>query len=432
MTTTSCGTRFSKLLDRFVGRARDQMRAFSADSGGNVAMIFAVAIIPIFGLVGAAIDYGRANAVKASMQAALDATALMLAQEAGQLSAGQLAARTTELFLTQFRRPEARNVRVQPRYEKGNGAFSLTLSGSATVEAAFVRVIGVSQLNVSTASQVVWGTKQLELALVLDNTGSMAESGKIDALKRASHDMLKSLRAASAASNNVKVSIVPFDTHVNIGPTSRPWIDWSMLEDDQTNVRVASLSGGARSVRDNWTGCVIDRSQPYDARNTSPTADPATFYPAVNCNLATIQPLTADWRTLDNKVDAMKASGNTDLTIGLAWGWTMLTPDAPLSAAVETKPNLEKVIVFLTDGKNTENRWSHNSDDIDRRTQQVCRNIKAANIKMYTIRVIEGNAALLRDCATKPEMYFEVRRSSEISDAFAAITRDLSNFRIAR
>jgi Flp pilus assembly protein TadG len=408
------------------------MRAFSADAGGNVAMIFAVAIIPIFGIIGAAVDYGRANAVKASMQAALDATALMLAQEAGQLSAGQLATRTTELFLTQFRRPDARNVVVQPRYEKADGAFSLTLSGSATVEAAFVRVIGVSQLNVSTASQVVWGTKQLEIALVLDNTGSMADSGKIDALKRASHDMLKSLRTASAASNNVRVSIVPFDTHVNIGPTSRPWIDWSTFDDDQPNVRVASLSGGAASARDHWTGCVIDRSQPYDTRNTIPTSDPATFYPAVNCALATIQPLTTDWRTLDDKVDAMKASGNTDLTIGLAWGWSMLTPNAPLSTAVEAKPNLDKVIVFLTDGKNTENRWSQNADDIDRRTRQVCQNIKDANIKVYTIRVIEGNASMLRNCATKPEMYFEVRRSSEISDAFAAITRDLSNFRIAR
>lgn len=42
---------------------------------GNVAITFALATIPMIGFVGAAVDYSRANAVKASMQAALDSGA---------------------------------------------------------------------------------------------------------------------------------------------------------------------------------------------------------------------------------------------------------------------------------------------------------------------------------------------------------------------
>ena len=45
---------------------------------------------------------------------------------------------------------------------------------------------------------------------------------------------------------------------------------------------------------------------------------------------------------------------------------------------------------------------------IDARTQKACDNIKAANIKLYTVRVIDGNASLLKGCATKPTMYYDV------------------------
>ena len=40
---------------------------------------------------------------------------------------------------------------------------------------------------------------------------------------------------------------------------------------------------------------------------------------------------------------------------------------------------------------------------IDARTAAVCDNIKAAKIKLFTVRVIEGNAALLQGCATASE-----------------------------
>ena len=61
---------------------RNALRAFRAARGGNVAITFAFATLPIIAGVGAAVDYSNANAVKAAMQAALDSTALMLSKEA--------------------------------------------------------------------------------------------------------------------------------------------------------------------------------------------------------------------------------------------------------------------------------------------------------------------------------------------------------------
>ena len=62
----------------------------------------------------------------------------------------------------------------------------------------------------------------------------------------------------------------------------------------------------------------------------------------------------------------------------------------------------------------------------------VVANAKAANIKVYTVRVIDGNADLLRGCATKPEMFYDVDEASGLNAVFASIAQNLANLRIAR
>ena len=96
------------------------------------------------------------------------------------------------------------------------------------------------------------------------------------------------------------------------------------------------------------------------------------------------------------------------------------------------KPDLDKVIILLPDGDNTQNRFSTTQSQIDARTTAACDNVRVANIKLYTIRVIDGNASLLKSCATKTSMYFEVSQASQLSPVFAAIAQDLANLRIAK
>ena len=59
-------------------RVRTAARRFVRADQGNIAVLFAIAAVPILSFVGAAIDYTRANSARSSMQAALDSTALML------------------------------------------------------------------------------------------------------------------------------------------------------------------------------------------------------------------------------------------------------------------------------------------------------------------------------------------------------------------
>jgi hypothetical protein len=182
----------------------------------------------------------------------------------------------------------------------------------------------------------------------------------------------------------------------------------------------------------------MDRDQSYDVLDTTPTdVVKATLFPTIQANNCpvSILPLTsvkAHQGTLISKIESMNPTGTTNVTIGLAWGWHVLTPNAPFSEGTAPNPDTDKVIVLLTDGDNTENRWTTNSNDIDARTRLVCTNVKAAGIKLYTIRVIDGNATLLQQCATRSDMYFNVQNASQLNAVFTQIANSLSNLRIAK
>ena len=294
---------------------------------------------------------------------------------------------------------------------------------------------------------MVWGIKKLNLALALDNTGSMASSGKMTALKEAAHNLLTTLKNAEKTPGDIKVSIVPFAVDVNVGTSNveAPWIDWTDWEAANGTCSKSTAITRKAAVRRNgkiwtpaahstWNGCVNDRDQNNDVMNTATVPGaPATMYRAHQASAcpAAMMPLSNDWSALNSKVDAMTPTGNTNVTIGMQVAWQTLSPVAPFNAPAPA-PDLDKVIMLLTDGDNTQNRWSSSQSAIDARTEKVCANAKADNIKVYTVRVIAGNATLLKNCATKPEMYYQVTQASQLNSVFASIAQNLANLRIAK
>ena len=403
---------------------------FRRDSRANVAPIFAIAIIPIIGLTGTAVDYSNANAARTSLQAALDATALTLSKEAQGLTQTQLNEKATQYFNASFSNSEAKNITVTPLLTTPqSGSFTLNITASASVDLRFMSVFGQNSLPISSSSEVKWGIKKLELALVLDNTGSMASSGKMTALKTASHNLLTTLKNAAKKLGDVKVSIIPFDVTVKLGTAYKDefWIDF-----DQNDISKSS-----------WEGCVQDRDKTNGINNntkdTTPVAgDDHTWFPAVQCgSLVRLMPLTdvfdsTGFTALNDKIDAMTPAGNTNTTIGLVWGWHSLTSNLPLTQGAAVAPDLDKVIIMLTDGANTEDRWTTTGSQIDARMEMACANVKAANIKIYTVRVINGNASLLQACATSPNMFYDVQQASQLNGVFTSIAQNLASLRISK
>ena len=414
---------------------------------GNVAPLFAIAIIPILGAVSAAVDYSRANLARSNMQAALDSTALMLSKEAQNLTPAEIETKAKNYFNAIFTNAQAENVGIAASLQSPQpGTYVLNIKGSADIATRFTKIIGQSQISISATTEAVWGIKKLNLALALDNTGSMASSGKIDALKVAAHNLLNTLQSAAKSPGDIKVSIVPFATDVNVGTgnVNADWIDWSEWEaangtcsNSYYKKKSTCASNGhvwTPADKSAWNGCVYDRDQNNDVTNAATVpGTPATMFrahQATSCGTS-LMPLSEDWAALHAKVDAMAPAGNTNVTIGLALGWQTLTPAAPYNAPAKA-PELDKVIVVLTDGDNTQNRWTTSGSAIDARTQKVCENAKADNIKLYTVRVINGDAALLQGCASKTNMYYDVQQADQLNAAFDSIAQNLANLRLTK
>jgi len=426
-----------------------------ASERGNVVVTFALATIPMIGFVGAAVDYSRANSAKAAMQSAVDSTALMLSKEATSLTSAQMSTKAMQIFTALLHRPEVTGISVTPTFTNETvGSFRLNLSASGTVPTSFTKVIGQNSLNITVTSQVVWGMKKLELALALDNTGSMAWSNKMTELKKAAKSLITTLKAAAPNDDSIRIAIVPFAQEVNVGTgnVNATWLNWEEWDDENgTDVStVTCTSGKGRKRRcttsttwvslphSTWNGCVMDRDQDYDVLDTTPTTSiKATLFPTIQADSCptSLLPLTsvkAHHGTLVSKIETMIPTGKTNVTIGLAWAWHALTPNSPLTEGTAPNSDTDKVIILLTDGENTENRWSTSATEIDARTKKVCDNVKAAGIKLYTVRVVEGNTSLLQQCATRPDMFFNVSNATQLNGVFSAIAQNLANLRIAK
>ena len=204
------------------------VQGFSSADGGNLAMMFALAVVPIMGLVGAAVDYSRANSDKAAMQAAVDATALMLSKNVSTLTTAQISQEATNYFNALFTRSEVTNVVLTPTYTNNNGS-QVVITATGTLATKFMKIMGYQNLNINVASTVKWGNQRLRVALVLDNTGSMADNNKIGALQTATNNLLTQLKNAVVNNGDVYVSIIPFVKDVNVDPVNYNalWIDWT-------------------------------------------------------------------------------------------------------------------------------------------------------------------------------------------------------------
>ncbi|MGE0565470.1 MAG: pilus assembly protein TadG-related protein [Pseudolabrys sp.] len=439
---------------------------FAAARSGNVAVHFAIAIIPIVGGVGAAVDYSRANSVKAAMQAALDSTALMLYRDAASLTPLQLQTKAQNYFLAMFDRPDTNNVALTATYASAGGS-SVVVNATADVPTAMMGIAGINHLTIKGTATSAWGSQRLRVALVLDNTGSMSSNGKMDALKSATKGLLTQLKNAANVNGDVYVSIIPFSKDVNVGSgnVNATWIDWTSWEAvngtcsaDTWYVKYKSSgscqnAGGTWTVNShsNWNGCVTDRgpsgSSPgtstWDQRVDAPNGTANSMWPAEQFNSCPVamMGLSYDWTSMNSLVDQMQPAGNTNQPIGLVWGWQSLVGGGPLSApAKDNNYTYKEIIILLSDGLNTQNRWSSSQSSVDARMYNssgagTCANIKAAGAIVYAVQVnTDGDplSTIMQNCASDTSKFFMLTSANQIVTTFGQIGTNLTQLRVAK
>jgi Flp pilus assembly protein TadG len=446
----------------FVQKLIERLRRFSAAQGGNVVITFALTTVPIVGFVGAAVDYSRANSAKAAMQAAIDATALMLSKDVASLTTSQIAQKTTAYFNALFNRTEVTNVVLTPVYTTSGGS-QVVITGAGTVPTTFTKVLGLQNLNISVSSTVKWGSSRLRVALVLDTTGSMADDGKIGALKTATKNLLSQLQGAAAQNGDVYVSIIPFSKDVNVDPVNynATWIDWTEWDlvngdcsKDSRRKEYASKSacnsaGGSwtKENHNTWNGCVVDRgnsnapsSANYDENVSAPVVGTtASMFAAEQYDYCSdpAMPLSYNWSAMTTLINNLTPNGNTNQGIGLAHGWMSLIGGGPYPTPPAKDPNYtyQQIIILLTDGLNTQNRWYTSQSSIDTRQATTCANVKAAGITLYTVQVNTGGDAtstMLKNCASDSTKFFLLTTAHDIVATFNQIGTQLSKLRVAK
>jgi Flp pilus assembly protein TadG len=211
-----------------------------------------------------------------------------------------------------------------------------------------------------------------------------------------------------------------------------------------------------KNAHSTWNGCVVDRgtstgpsANNYDTNVVTPTTTTtATLLPAEQYSSCPqpIMPLTYDWTSLKTLVNNMVAAGNTNQAIGLDLGWMSLVGGGPFPTPPAMDPNYQykQVIILLTDGLNTQDRWYLTASQIDARQQMTCDNINAAGITLYTVQVntdAEPTSTLLQNCAGKgdspkkypdPDKFFLLTSSTQIVTTFNQIATNLANLYLAK
>jgi Flp pilus assembly protein TadG len=205
-----------------------------------------------------------------------------------------------------------------------------------------------------------------------------------------------------------------------------------VIKDNDTITANSDLLGVTSGA---WTGCVIDRNQSYDVTSDAPVAtNTDTLYPAAKCatnSLLPIMDLTTDIASARTYAAKMTPAGNTNVTIGIQWGMEVLSPSAPFtSAAPFTDKTINKYMIILTDGMNTQNRWSTSNSAITARMSLACENAKKLGITVFTVRLEAGDSTALQNCASNSNYYYNLSSSNEISGTLGSIMKSIKKIRL--
>ena len=141
--------------------------------------MLALAALPLFGFVGASVDYGRAASARAAMQAALDAAALLMVKAAQNVDAAQLQSNASNYFNANFHNTEVANLQTTAQTASTSGGYLADLTATGSIKTLFMGVMGFSSLNLAVRAKAASNSDGLGCVLTLDphTSGAMTSQG---------------------------------------------------------------------------------------------------------------------------------------------------------------------------------------------------------------------------------------------------------------
>ncbi|MBI2718295.1 MAG: hypothetical protein HY245_01990 [Rhizobiales bacterium] len=407
------------------------MRLLARRADGNVSTVFAIAAVPLILAAGSAIDYVRGSRAQTDLQVAVDGAALAIATSSVTNNAERMQIGYS-YFANNFIDSALKDAKPTIKID----GDVVTVSANFDYPTSFMALAGIDTMKISGYSQVDGGNdRSAEVVMVLDYSKSMTKNNKYTRMRDAASRMIDSLAAAKKKAS-LKVGLVPFSAMV------------------RTSMAAEYVSQPSATAT--WTGCTQDRQYPWnvgvktpdgsaegkwgylDSNNENASPRDCDAYAAANLDMV---PLTDDMASVKDKLAAMQPVGNTNIPLGVEFGWNLLDPDAPFTeGAAYADDTNKKFLVLLTDGVQTSRQWgttgirsvTNGNDNL----VTLCGNLAKKGITMYAIAYDVTDAKvtdLLKKCAGNN--YFEASTSgNEIDTVFKAITQRIkrNTLRLAR
>jgi Flp pilus assembly protein TadG len=388
-------------------RWREAARRLLADKSGGTTLLVALSTPVLVGALGVGVDTGAWYVEKQRVRQIADSAALGAARA---LATGLDQATATAYA----QRDAARN-----GYVAGANGQNLTVTSPPTsgayagkqgaVEVVATRnlpslfsrfVLGASARTVSSravAFAPAVMTKNLEVALVLDVSSSMAsgteQSGvtKMEAQQDAAKQLISIVVQSGQTPFSSRVALAPFSSSVNVG---------SAYFTTATN----------KSISGSWTG-VVERTGTYKFTDDVPNAtyryfgdfktkragamgDYSWYVQSMSSQTPgaanVIRPLSSSKTDLETALNGLTSNGTTAAHLGLAWAWYMTSPKWNAIFSGTNAPNTYdasktyKAIVVLSDF-DFNSYYESGNGTANYQFEQLCTQIKASGVKIFTV-----------------------------------------------
>ncbi len=193
------------------------LQRFAKDESGVFAVLFGLMAIVLIALGGATVDYVSLEQTRQRAQVALDAAALALQPEIYEEGITEEVIRQRAEAIVLERIGDIGVIAAEvDRIEIDTEAGRLTLGGDFVLPTRFVRLVGVDRLGASFTAEAVRGSVDVEVAVALDVTGSMAGS-RIEDLQDALDDLIDAIVQDEQEPNYTKMALIPYAQAVNVG-----------------------------------------------------------------------------------------------------------------------------------------------------------------------------------------------------------------------
>lgn len=410
-----------------------KLRSFKRDKLGTIAMGAGLGILTTVIAIGAATDYSRISHTKHIMADALDAAILASAKDLseGAIPNAKFRADFEDFFLANL---EGRAKQTDRFKVKQFNADAKTGIVSAKVQAnlqmAFMGIIGKDRVKIRLKSEVQFRSDEIEVAMMLDVTGSM-RGNRLRALKLAATNAIDILIPESNSPNGkVRIGLVPYAASVNAG-------NYAM-----------------RVTGNQSRGCVVERVGRDEFTETSYRTSPILTSRSASCPRVSIRALTKNTVQLKNDILSYSANGMTGGHMGIAWTYYMLSNkwNSLWPNVSDPKPysdKVQKIAILMTDG--TFNQFYHrgpgyyesNSYKSVRTAIGLCNNMKLKKggkrgITIYSIAFSATSSAraTLRACASPDEPgnqhYFTANSQAALDAAFRQIALNIQKMRLTK